>query len=284
MAVSRSARTAALALARERPEIGKVRAARELRSRGIHVSPSGVHAIWTRHGLATTYQRLVLRTRSGDAKTAALSDSQHRLLKRMRISRRVIAQSAASDDGSHPRREQLIEVAARVFNAKGYEAASLREICEAAGILPGSMYHHFRSKEDLFATVHAEGFRQLHEAVDRALAGKTDPWKRLEAAIAAHLNELVKHTDVSGVTGASLFFAAPPGLQRRLNRERNAYEDRFRELIAALPLPPDVERTLLRLTLLGAMNWTRTWYKPGRKTPAQIAHHLVDKILRQRRT
>jgi AcrR family transcriptional regulator len=283
--VSRSARAAALALAKERPEIGKVRAARELRSRGIHVSPSGVHAIWTRYGLGTTYQRLVLRTRSADAKTAALSDSQHRLLKRMKISRRVIAQSAAgAEDSGHPRREQLIEVAARVFNSKGYEAASLREICAAAGILAGSMYHHFRSKEDLFATVHAEGFRQLHEAVDRALQGKADPWKRLEAAIAAHLNELVKHTDVPGVTGASLFFAAPPGLQRRLNRERSAYEDRFRELIAALPLPPDVERTLLRLTLLGAMNWTRVWYKPGRKTPAQIAHHLVSKILRQRLT
>jgi TetR/AcrR family transcriptional regulator, cholesterol catabolism regulator len=143
------------------------------------------------------------------------------------------------------------------------------------------MYHHFRSKEDLFATVHAEGFRQLHEAVDRALQGRTGPWKRLEAAIAAHLNELVKHTDIPGVTGASLFHAAPAGLQRRLNRERNAYENRFRDLIAALPLPPDVDQTLLRLTLLGAMNWTRTWYRPGKKTPAEIAHHLVDKILRR---
>jgi putative proteasome-type protease len=48
---ARSAKNAALALAKERPEMGKVRAARELRGRGIQLSPSAVHTIWTRHGL-----------------------------------------------------------------------------------------------------------------------------------------------------------------------------------------------------------------------------------------
>jgi AcrR family transcriptional regulator len=282
MTVTRFAKTAALALAKDRPEIGKVRAARELRSRGIHVSPSGVHAIWKRNGLATSYQRLVSRARNSDSSGPGLSDLQRALLKRRKITRRVIARAATNPDSSdHPRREQLVEVAARVFNQKGYEAASLREICEAAGILPGSMYYHFRSKEDLFVTVHAEGFRRLNEAVDGALKGKTHPWKRLEAALAAHLAELVKHTDVPGATGASLFHAAPPALQRRLNRERDLYEARFRELIAALPLPTDVDRTLLRLTLLGAVNWTRVWYRPGKRTPAEIAHHLVNRILRK---
>ena len=282
MTVTRSARTAALALAKERPEIGKVRAARELRSRGIRVSPSGVHAIWRRNGLATSYQRLVSRTRGPGADALALSDLQRALLKRGKISRRVLARGGANPDSAdHPRREQLVAAAARVFNRKGYEGASLREICEAAGILPGSMYHHFRSKEDLFVTVHAEGFRRLNEAIDRALNGKTDPWKRLEAAIATHLVELVKHTDVPGVTGASLFYAAPGALQPRLNRERNSYEDRFRALIAALRLPSDVDQSLLRLSLLGAINWTRLWYRPNKLTPAQLAHHLVNKILRK---
>jgi hypothetical protein len=70
-------------------------------------------------------------------------------------------------------------------------------------------------------------------------------------------------------------------LQRRLNRERAAYEDRFRKLIEALPLAADVDRSLLRLTLLGAINWTRVWYRPGKRTPSQIAHHLVHKVLRK---
>jgi AcrR family transcriptional regulator len=266
----RSAKAAALALARERPEIGKLRAARELRSRGIHLSPSAVHAIWKQHGLATSYQRLLSRKSS-------LSDAQRALLNRRKLSRQLVGEGGSA---SRVRRERLIAAAAAVLERKGYEGASLREICALAGILPGSLYYHFKSKEDLFVTLHAEGFKQLNEAVDTALARHSEPWSRLEAACAAHLSLLVAGEDASLVTGTSLFQTAPANLQRRLNRDRDAYEARFREMIAALGLPPGVDPTLLRLNLLGALNWTRIWYRPGRKTPQQLAHELVQKILR----
>jgi AcrR family transcriptional regulator len=212
----------------------------------------------------------------------ALTDVQRSLLHRARVSRRLLAQGGSETDSpSEIRREQLTAAAAAVFSRKGYDAASLREICAAAGILPGSLYYHFRSKEDLFVTVHAEGFRQLNTAVDRALERETDPWRRLEAACAAHLGQLVSRNDIALVTGTSLFRTARPALQRRLNRERDVYEDRFRRLIEAVDLPADFDRTLVRLTLLGAINWTRIWYRPGKKNPAEIAHHLVAKLLRR---
>lgn len=281
MTVTRAARAAVLALAKERPEIGKVRAARELRSRGLHLSPSAVHAIWKRHGLATSYERLLCRQREARSERSSLSDSQRALLQRRRLSRRLIGKSGgAAYSSSQVRRERLIVAAARVLGRKGYERASLREICGAAGILPGSLYYHFKSKEDLFVTLHAEGFKQLNEAVDTALARQSEPWARLEAACAAHLTLLVGGEDVSLVTGTSLFQTAPPALQRRLNRDRDAYEGRFREMIAALGLPADVDQGLLRLNLLGALNWTRMWYRAGKKTPPQLAHALVQKILR----
>jgi len=260
--------------------MGKVRAARELRGRGIQLSASAVHSIWTRHGLATSYDRLKMRAGRGES-ARALSESQRARLRRATISRRVAARAGAGGSTYHPRREELLATAAKIFSARGYEGASLREICAAAGILPGSMYHHFSSKEDLFVSVHAEGFRHLNEVVDRALEGLAEPWQRIEAAIAAHLGELVERSDVVAVTSASLFHMEGSQLQRRLNREREAYENRFRKLVQALPLPADVDRTLLRLTLLGAINWTRVWYRPGKRTPAQIAHHLIQKVLRK---
>lgn len=272
---SRNATEAVLALARQRPELGVVRASRELRKRGVRLSPSGVREIWARHNLGTSYQRLLSRKREGNGEEG-LSESQRALLQRMRVSRRAGPAGAEAP----ARREQLIAAAARVIGEKGYERASLQEICAAAGILPGSLYYHFKSKEDLFIKVHAEGFRQLNEVVDRAVASETDPWRRLESACAAHLALLVASDDVSLVAGTSLFHSAEPALQRRLNRDRIAYEERFRAMIAALPLPREVDQTLLRLTLFGALNWTKVWYQPGRKTPAQIAQHLVQRLLR----
>lgn len=266
------ARSAVLTLARERPEWGKVRVSRELRVRGMRVSPSSVHLIWTRHGLAHSYQRLLLRRREAGTEKG-LSPSQRSLLQRMRVSKRHAANGLS--------RERLILAAARVLGERGYEGASLAKICAAAGILPGSLYHHFRSKEELFINVHAEGFRQLNEAVDSALAQETEPWRRLEAACAAHLTLLVGSPDVSLVSGTSLFHTAPPALQRRLNRDRDAYEARYAALIAALPLPREVDQSLLRLNLLGALNWTRMWYRPGKRNPKELAHHLVQVMLRR---
>ena len=250
-----------------------MRAARELRNRGVRLSPSGVREIWARHGLGTSYQRLLSRKRV-NGHNAHLSDTQRALLQRGRLSRRLQANARG-------RREQLIGAAARVIGEKGYERASLQAICAAAGILPGSLYYHFKSKEDLFIQVHAEGFRQLNEAVDRAITSQTDPWDRLEAACTAHLTLLVGSQDESLVAGTSLFHPADPALQRRLNRDRKAYEERFRDMIAALGLPANVDQTLLRLALLGAINWTRVWYQPGKRAPREIAQHLVRQVLRQ---
>ena len=74
--------------------MGKVRAARELRSRGIQLSPSRVHAIWKQNVSRAATQRLMSRRREGRSEKASLSDSQRALLQRVRVSRRLIGSAA----------------------------------------------------------------------------------------------------------------------------------------------------------------------------------------------
>ena len=47
------------------------------------------------------------------------------------------------------------------------------------------------------------------------------------------------------------------------------------DLIEALPLPEDVDPTLIRLSLLGSLNWSSSWYRAGGQTPAQIGRFFV---------
>jgi AcrR family transcriptional regulator len=266
-------------MAHERPDLGQFRAATELCRQGIAISPSGVRAIWKRHGLATVLQRLSVH--SGARADVELSESQRARLHRARVSHLLLARDDVGvERNGAGRRAQVLAAAAREFSAKGYEASSLRDIAAAAGMLAGSLYYHFRSKDELFATVHAAGIRQLHAALDRALAGVSDPWARLEAACTTHLEQLVNGNDIAVVTATSLFRTMPPSLQRRLNRQRDDYERRFRELIAALPIRSDIDRSLTRLMLLGALNWTRVWYRPGKLQPAEIARHWIGHVLR----
>jgi TetR/AcrR family transcriptional regulator, cholesterol catabolism regulator len=47
------------------------------------------------------------------------------------------------------RREEILALAAQIFADKGYASTTVREIADAAGILSGSLYHHFDSKESM---------------------------------------------------------------------------------------------------------------------------------------
>ena len=63
-------------------------------------------------------------------------------------------------------REPLVAVSARLFAKDGFEATSMRDIAGKAGMLAGSMYYHFPSKNDLIAAVYQAGVAEIGAAVD----------------------------------------------------------------------------------------------------------------------
>lgn len=171
-------------------------------------------------------------------------------------------------------RERILAVAARLFAAGGFEATSMRDIASPSGLLAGSMYHHFRSKNDLIEAVYRAGVAEIADAVDRALMDVRGPWSRLEAASAAHLDALLADSAHAAVMTADVR-RLEPRLRRRLVALRDGYERRFVDLVADLPLPATTDRSLWRLQLLGALNWTPTWYRSRGKSPAVIARALI---------
>ncbi len=176
---------------------------------------------------------------------------------------------------AHNRLPQLLDEAARVFALRGFAAASVREIVEPVGMLPGSLYYHFETKEDLLVAVYREGVRRLSVKVDDATLPLREPWTRLEAACVAHLSALLDRTDYSRVVIRIRPDDAPP-VAAELTLLRDSYEQRFVALIDKLPLPRSVERRDLRLLLMGALNWSQTWFsEDGALSPEQIARHFV---------
>lgn len=174
------------------------------------------------------------------------------------------------------RRAALLEAAARQFLANGFAATSMRDIAADAGMQPGSIYYHFPSKAELLIAVHEEGLRRITEATRAALDAEPDaePWKRLEAACIAHLNILLEGGDFFQALMRNVPLDSDPS-RSHITGLRDRYEAIFTELLQALPLPQGTDRQDLRLMLLGAMNWSFTWYRPGRAAPAEIARKFV---------
>jgi len=170
---------------------------------------------------------------------------------------------------------RLLDEAARAFAQRGFAAASVREIVEPVGMLPGSLYCHFATKEALLAAVYKEGVERIGAAVDAAIEPLADPWQRLEAACVAHLASLLDQTDYSQVV-IRVRPSDAPAVADELIALRDAYEKRWTTLIAALPLDRSVSRSDLRLFLMGALNWSQTWYRDdGGSSPAKIARRFV---------
>ena len=180
---------------------------------------------------------------------------------------------------SDNRMPQLLDEAARLFGAQGFHGTSIRDIVRAVDMLPGSVYYHFATKDFLLLAVYAEGVRRISERVEAAVAAKSDPWERLEAACVAHLEAVLEENGYAQVV-IRVRPADVPSSTERLNQLRDAYERLFIELIEALPVAPGVDRRGVRLLLLGALNWAQTWYRAGRYTPRSIARYFV-KLLRE---
>ncbi len=187
-------------------------------------------------------------------------------------------------------RRQILDAAASLLHRGSYEATTMRAIAGAAGIKAGSLYHHFPSKDALVGCVADEGVRVVHDAVQAALAAlppRSGPRAQLQAAIQAHLMSSLCHSDY---TSASLrsFAHLPPAVRRGCAAQRRRYEAIWAGIVEAAGeaglLPPHVSRDVVRLSLLGAVNWAGEWYRPGRPSPKRlsierIAHDLAELTL-----
>jgi len=186
----------------------------------------------------------------------------------------VEAEKVRATRGSN-RVNELLDVAARLFAERGYAGTSMRDIAVEVKMLPGSMYYHFASKEELLVAVYRAGVTELQTATATAMAAASEPWARLEALCAAHLETVMRDSDYAHV----LIRVMPddiPAAAERLRELRDSYEAVFRDAIAQLPLPARSDRRALRLMLIGALNWAALWFDPqGRDTPRVLARKFV---------
>ena len=175
---------------------------------------------------------------------------------------------------------KVLDQAAKLFRTQGFEGTSVRDIARAVGMLPGSLYCHFATKEELLAAVYLKGVEQISAAVQTAVQLHADPWERLQAACVAHLESILQDDDY-----AQVVIRVRPADVALVNQNlidlRNRYEQLFIDLIKALPLRKGTDRRAFRLLLIGALNSSQTWYRAsGKYKPRAIAHQFIA-LLRQ---
>lgn len=182
-------------------------------------------------------------------------------------------------------RQSILEAAARIFRRDGYAAARLSDIAAEIGMKAGSLYYHFGSREALVEAVLVVGTQRTHaRLLERleALPSDAGHLVRLKTAIETHLVMALAQEDVTSAT-IKLIWQVPAQLRDKVLAEQRAYGGLWRDLLAqaraAGEIRADVDLSVVRMAIMGALNWAADWYKPGRMTPEQIARDISTMII-----
>ncbi|EMP56085.1 TetR family transcriptional regulator [Marinobacter santoriniensis NKSG1] len=185
-------------------------------------------------------------------------------MKQTPILHKLVRENLVSDpEGA---RGRLLREAARLFRDKGYERTTVRDLAAAVGIQSGSLFHHFRTKEDILKAVMVETIR-LNTALMKAAVEAADaPREKLRALVRAELESINGQT---GEAMAVLVFewrSLSPDSQSEVLKLRDIYEALWLEVLGTLREQGDIQADpfVVRRILTGALSWTVTWYKPER--------------------
>jgi TetR/AcrR family transcriptional regulator, cholesterol catabolism regulator len=173
--------------------------------------------------------------------------------------------------------------ASQVFRRKGFAGATTREIAAAAGMLPGSLHYRFQSKEDLLLALMERGITRATSSVRLAISGLDDPVERLKAALRAHLRLLLDEDEAIYVLlyeGRGLSGDARTEMVRLRDRYDALWDGLLHAAAGTGRVRSEVDLKLLRLLLLGAVNWTAQWFSQrGLYSSDEVADAYADIVL-----
>jgi AcrR family transcriptional regulator len=182
-----------------------------------------------------------------------------------------------------PLPQRLVAVATRLFAAQGYEATSVQQIVEAAGVTKGALYHHFTSKDDLLYEVYHRVLAYQMRRLEEIANGPGDAAQRLTAVVAD-----VIATSIANLDQLIVFFRSqhllPQEQQATVRAERRRYHLRVRRLVEegqrSGVLTRDVPADLAVHFVYGAINQIGTWYHEGGPLTAdEVATHFDRLVL-----
>jgi AcrR family transcriptional regulator len=183
-----------------------------------------------------------------------------------------LAKANVEDDDpkSERTRKRLLDAAAQLLSIDGFAGTRLPDLAESADIPASAIYYHFSTRHDLIEEVMYRGISDMRQRLQQtldALPADTAPMDRIMAAIEAHLrNEL----ELSDYCTASIRNSGqlPEQLGKRQRKEEAAYgriwKRLFDDAAAAGEINPELADSLVRLLVLGALNWVAEWWDPHR--------------------
>lgn len=201
--------------------------------------------------------------------------------KALRVMHELIDSGQLTDPQSA--RGKLLQVAAHLFRNKGYERTTVRDLAGAVGIQSGSIFHHFKSKDEILRAVMEETIRYNTALMEAALSEADSVRERVLALIRCELQSIMGG---SGEAMAVLVYewrSLSAEAQVRVLALRDIYENLWMQVLGEAKAAGYIRGDLFvtRRFLTGALSWTITWFRAdGSMSLEQLAEEALLLVLK----
>ena len=182
------------------------------------------------------------------------------------------------------RREEILAIAAELFAEKGFATTTVREIADTAGILSGSLYHHFDSKESMVDEILRTFLDDILTRYRAAVAAGGDPAEILRELVRAAFNALGTHRPAVAVmiNEYNLLVQYPrfAYLRDGADETERLWAGVVEQGIATGTFRADIDPHMIYRFMRDAIWVSVRWYRPdGRSSPEEIADLYLDVLL-----
>lgn len=186
--------------------------------------------------------------------------------------------------GSNTRRDELLSLAATMFAQRGLRATTVRDIADSAGILSGSLYHHFSSKEEMVDEVLRGFLDWLFDRYRQIVDTEPNPLERLKGlfmasfeAIETRHAEVVIYQDEAKRLARQERFAY---VDERNTEQRKMWVDVLAQGIDQGYFRPDIDVDLVYRFIRDTTWVSVRWYQPGGAlTAEQVGRQYLAIVL-----
>jgi AcrR family transcriptional regulator len=182
------------------------------------------------------------------------------------------------------RRDELLDLAATMFAERGLRATTVRDIADSAGILSGSLYHHFKSKEQMVEEVLRDFLDWLFTRYQEIVGREADPLERVkglfmtsfEAIEDRHAQVVIYQDEAKRLSGLPQF----EFVDARNREQRRMWVDILKQGIKEGCFRPDIDVDLVYRFIRDTTWVSVRWYQPGGPlTAEQVGRQYLAIVL-----
>ena len=172
----------------------------------------------------------------------------------------------------------ILRAAGRIFRERGFAETAMRDIAAGADLSVANLYHHFSGKDEILFFCQDRSLDLMLAAVAEARRLPGGPAMRLRHVLRAHADAVLD--EVEGAVAHVATDALSDPLRRRIVAKRDRYEHALRDLVGACLVDANGDVAVVTRAMLGALNWTATWFRPdGERSAAAVADTIANYLM-----